>query len=738
MNAPDLTRRQLLGIAAGAGAAGLGGAYGLGAFDRDADAPTTEMDDERSRELAEQFAPVYYFDAFEKWFPTDPRPYESEADGDPVVDGFDALEGYTEQFREAEAPPNPTVFYRVVTYEDSTLAAVQYWWYAAFDQFSVNFHWHDWEVTQVFVDIESGEPKLFVASSHSRRVPNNEFLGPETTQVPRVLPELGSHSGGLSVNDIRDQFSRSPIEDTIADVTNDALEDVVGEIPAAYGLPRDEGFRLPYVVPELGGEPIYEHEDLQAIDRAALIDETLTVRSFDELAEPPEDLPRRETGQLFAFDPEDAKSEGEVDVTYELTPTAELEHITAFTGPQLSFEFAIPEAGEDLVSDHITTTKVPWNQPRYDNPADDISDPAHRQELADEYEAIGDPAPVNRLVAAVRQVETDDDAPKDEGVKTSDSSTEKAVLAESDPIAVPTFAGIAVVEDLPAGEHRLTVNGAGEAPYSERVEVTEEPGTDLAGVNGEIALPPSNVAVKLEVNADGTDATLENLAVEDDFGGRLYESRMDGSEAVYVHRGGAYTTEVRDADGAPGAFRVNPAADAEERVRIENPQTGKASLADFVSTISEETALSVDAVTDVALDEVGDPVGGITGGSGDGESTETGDGDRSSPTPTETDSGGDGDLISEATGRQTAGVTGLLRALKAVTSAADNAAQQAEAGDRSGANRSLETALQRLEEVSGRLADARGDIEEPVARAVERRTEQAQRRTEQALSTEKL
>jgi hypothetical protein len=735
MNAPDLTRRQLLGIAAGTGAAGLAGAYGLGAFDRDADASTTEMSDERSRELAEQFAPVYYFDAFEKWFPTDPRPYESEADGDPVVDGFDALEGYTERFREAEAPPNPTVFYRVVSYEGSPLAAVQYWWYAAFDQFSVNFHWHDWEVTQVFVDLETGEPRLFVGSAHSRKVPNNEFLEPSVTEVPRVLPELGSHSGGLSVNDIPDQFTRNPVEDTIADVTNDALEDVVGEIPAAYGLPRDEGFRLPYVVPELDGEPIYEHERLQAVDREALIDERLTVRSFQELAEPPEDLPRRETGELFAFDPDD--TEGEVAVTYELVPTAELEHITAFTGPQLSFEFAIPEAGEDLVAGHITTTKVPWNQPRYDNPADDISDPAHRQELADEYEAIGDPAPVNRLVAAVRQVESDEEAPEDEGVKTSDSTTEKAALVESDPAAVPTFRGVVVVDDVPAGEHRLTVNGAGEAPYSERVEATEEPGTDLAGVDGEIAIPPAKAAVKLEVNAEGTDATLENLAVEDDFGGRLYESRMDGSEAVYVHGGGAYTTEVRDATGAPGAFRVNP-GDDEGRVRIETPRTGKASLSNFVSNIGFETALSVEAVTEVALDEVGDPVGGVTGGSGDGESTETSDGDRSSPTPTETDSGGDGDLISETTGRQTGGVTGLLRALKAVTSAADNAAQRAEAGDRNGANRSLRNTEQRLEEVISRLADARGSLPEPVAKAVEKRTRQAKLRTEQALETEKL
>ena len=135
---------------------------------------------------------------------------------------------------------------------------------------------------------------------------------------------------------------------------------------------------------------------------------------------------------------------------------------------------------------------------------------------------------------------------------------------------------------------------------------------------------------------------------------------------------------------------------------------------------------------------MGDPVDGVTGGSGDGESTETGDGDRSSPTPTETDSDEDGDLISESTGRQTGSVTGLLRALKAVTSAADNAAQRAEAGDRNGANRSLRNTEQRLEEVISRLADARGSLPEPVAKAVEKRTRQAKLRTEQALETEKL
>ncbi len=761
MHPSDLTRRQLLAIAAGTGTAGVLGAAGLGAFDRGADAPTTEIGDEESRRLAEAFAPVYYFDRFEKWFPTDPRPYEREADGDPVVDGFAAFDGYTRRFREAGEPPDPTVFYRVVGYEDSPLAAVQYWWYAAFDQFSVNFHWHDWELTQVFVDRETGEPQLFVGSAHSRKVPNNEFLDPETPAVPRVLPELGSHSGGISVNRIEDRFTRNPVEDTIADVTNDAIEGVGADIPAAYGLPRDEGFRLPYVVPELDGAPIYEHDRLPAVDREALVDGSLTVRSFDDLSEPPGDLPARETGRVFAFDAE--TDEADVDVTYELVPTTELEHITAFTGPQLGFEFAVPEFGEDLVASHITTVTLPWTQPRYDDPGADISDPAHRQALADAYDAIGEPAPVNRLVAAVRTVERDEEAPEGEGVTTREPATESVAIVESDPVAVPTFVGTVAVDGLAAGEHRLTVNGPGSAPHSERVEVTEDDRPDVAGADGEIALTPNRAAVKLEVDADGTDADLATLAVEDDFGGRLYDAPMDGPDAVYVHRGGAYTTEVEDADGALGAFRVNPAADGggsagddgdggegAAAVRIEQPDTGKASLASFVSTIGRETVGSVEAAADVTLDGIGGDVGPGGGtatptasdsGSGSGNDSENGAGgsgndagQSTTPTPTPT---GEDDLL-ENTGRQTGPVFGLLRALQAVLGAADRASERAAAGDRTNTDRALEVLTARLDDVADRLDSARGDLPDPTGRAVENRIEQARRRADQALETEKL
>jgi hypothetical protein len=162
-----------------------------------------------------------------------------------------------------------------------------------------------------------------------------------------------------------------------ADITNsvlDGVEDVV-TIPLAYGLPRDEGFALPYAVPELDGEPIYEHERLPSVDSSDLISEELTISSFDELLSPPSNLPERETSEIFEFQ---GRENTGADQTYDLVPTAELEHIEAFTGPQLSFEFTIPEFAEDRIAGFITTTLVPWKSPRYERSGTDISERRHR------------------------------------------------------------------------------------------------------------------------------------------------------------------------------------------------------------------------------------------------------------------------------------------------------------------------------------------------------------------------
>ncbi len=690
-----LRRRDFM-TAVGAVAGGTSIA-GCSAFDRDDDGTTTALSDERARELAERFAPTLYFDDREEWFPTDPRPYEAERDGEPIVDGFAAFDGYTERAREADGPPDPTVFYHGIEYADSPLAVVQFWYYFAFDQFTTNFHWHDWEVLHVFVDTESGDPQLYVASSHSGRVPNNEFLDPDAERPPRILSELGSHSSALSVNDVADRFQRLPGDGTVADITNSAIEGLedVADVPIAYGLPRDEGSRLPYVVPELDGAPLYDHDRLPSVERDDLVADELTVRSFAELASPPSDLPERATGLRFGY----AGREADTDVEYDLVSTEELDHVTAFAGPQLSFEFSVPAVAEDAIAGHITTTGVPWDQPRYADPAVDVSEPNHRAALADRYDAIAPPSSVNSVVAAVTEAIASDDAPDDEGLTTREFSVETVALLESEPEAVPTFGGIAVLRDVPEGDHRLTVNGAGVEPHSESVAVSaDDGGLTAAGVEGEIPLVARESALKLEVDGESADADLAALAVEDDFAGRIYDAALAGSDAVYLHGGGAYTTELRDSDGDIGAYRVNPGD--EDSVRLDDPRTGKASLSRYLADVAEETSAAVEAVSESAED--------------DGSESGTDDGDAESP------------------------VQELARVLTAVADAARRAADRADAGTGPQADESLGTVRDRLDRVETRLIDARGDLPDELANAIDRRLEQLRRRSEEALSATKL
>ena len=753
-----LDRRTLLTALAGAGTAGLAGCSAL--TDRGSDADTTDADADVAADLATQFAPTLYFDESEPWLPTDPRPYTSDRDGKTAVNGFDALNGYHERLGDTEAPPNRTVFYNVVGYEDSPLSVVQFWMYSVFDQFTANFHWHDWEVLHVFVDTDTEEAQLYVASSHSTRVPNNEFLDPDPDPAPRILSELGSHSSALSVNDQPDAFQRLPGADLIADITNAAIEGIesLAELPLAYGLPRDEGGRLPYVVPEYEGDPVYDHERLPAVDATSLINGSMTIRTFNDLVTPPTDLPERSTGVVFRHEDRDAVSGGdggdggaETEYDYDLAPTGELEDIADFSGPQLSFEFAVPEFAEDAISGHISTAGVPWDQPRYDNPAADITDPTHRAALAERYDAIGAAAPINTVVASIGEAVTTDDAPDGEGLTTQEPTVEAATLLESESRMVPTFRGVAVARDVPEGDHRFTVNAAGQAPYSERLPVdgsgdgsattvpstagaeteTEaettatpaEEGSDAsettdgvagesraervttAGVDAEIPLVARENAQKLEVDADGTDADLAGVAVEDDFAGRIYGLPTEGSEAVYIHSGGAYTTEVRDTDGALGAFRVNPdpaGADSDggdddtgspsgPPIRIDRPETGKASLSSFLVEIAVETRDQAQAIIE------------------------------------ERDLQG-----------QENGLKGLVRSLDAVIEAARRATENARAGDRGNTNQQLQAVAMGLKRVTERLDDIGEVAPEPFANAVGNRAKQASKRTEQAQNVEKL
>jgi hypothetical protein len=363
----------------------------------------------------------------------------------------------------------------------------------------------------------------------------------------------------------------------------------------------------------------------------------------------------------------------------------------------LSFEFAIPEFAEDAVASHITTTGVPWKSPRYTDPARDISEPRHRQALSDRYEAIGAPSPVNQVVASVTNAVSADEAPEDGGLTTIASPLEMFALFQSEEKAVPTFRGIAVVQDVPAGDHSLTINGAGVAPHSETVPVSDENDVTAAGVEGEIPVVAQEEAVKMEVDPASADSKLANLAVEDDFAGRLYDAPLTGKDAVYLHQGGAFTTEVRDEAAEIGVFRVNPSEG--KGVRLEDVRTGKAPMAEYLADIAAETRDDVAAAVDDEETGGDSATGGTDGGNA---------------------------------------VEGLLNALDAVVEAARRAAENAEAGDRGNADQNLETVKTRLQRVSSRLQEARGSLPDDLTRAADRRLDQANQRAEQALQSDKL
>lgn len=544
--------------------------------------------------LVERYAPDLYFGALEKWFPTDPRTHVPESDDDLVVDGITALENYSTAFEAPGRPPDPVVFYRVVEAADG-VDAIQYWLYSVFDQFTVNFHWHDWELLQVFVDRSSGEPLLVSASAHSRSVPNNEFLEPDLgdPRRPGILSEVGSHSSGSEVNDVVPSFERVSTADWLSDVTNDEVgiaENLAA--PFAYGLPRDEGARLPFVMPELDGHRLDDHPDV-SVEREDFVDERVTVDSWRGLPQPPADIPLRVPGLVLAH-PDSAV---DADATYTLDSIEGLAgEITDFVGPQLSFEFAIPGFVEDHFANHITSVGIPWTQDRYDDPLSDVTDPAHRRRIAGEApQELSD-----RVVGRLRQLGSGAsgalgqvadgarEAIEDQvSVSLHGLPVEVAVrLASDGPEATVTRDGTFGLLGVESGEHELVVNGPGFAPLASRFE--HDGGTVQVGSGGDLALVATEDAGWIEGDGRPTDG-VSHVRVVEDFAGVVYDGQPveDDRFAVAVHREGHYTVEVSDSNGRAGAYRVTPASFDDGEAARETVETGKASL---VRTLGEEIA----------------------------------------------------------------------------------------------------------------------------------------------------
>jgi hypothetical protein len=252
-------------------------------------------------------------------------------------------------------------------------------------------------------------------------------------------------------------------------------------------------------------------------------------------------------------------------------------------------------------------------------------------------------------------------------------------------------------------------------------------GATAAGVDGEIPVVAREDAVRLAVDPSDAEGELTALAVDDDFAGRLYDAPLSGPDAVYLHRGGAFTTEVRDSDDQVGAFRVTPTD--ESSVRVENPDTGKGVLARYLADVAEETRAQVAATAGEA-----EP----TDEEGEAEATAT----ETTATATSGDDGGSG---ADRSGTETTPdrpdpgpVRGLTRALAAIRDQARRAAERAEAGDRGNADAALDALADRLTRAQERLAAARDDLPPGLARAAERRLAQADSRARQARDAQKL
>jgi hypothetical protein len=604
---PDDRRRRVLAYAALAalGASGVAGAWTLSRPESSDPAPTPTRTPESTAtatatttagdptdsseavpELVARYAPDLYFGALEKWYPTDPRRYVVETDDGPVVDGFAALDGYSAAFEETGEPPAPTAFYSVVEAADG-VDAVQYWFYSVFDQFTVNFHWHDWELLQVFVDRESGSPLLLSASAHSRSVPNNEFLAPDAAAGwrPGLLSEVGSHSSASEVNGVVPTFERLPTGEWAPDVTNDVLESAPGvAAPFAYGLPRDEGARLPFAMPELDGHRLDRHPAL-SVGREAFVDERATVDSWHGLPRPPADLPLREPGLVFAS----AGSPTAADATYVLEPLARVrDAVSDFVGPQLSFEFAVPGFVENRLAGHITSVGIPWEQARFTDPLADVTDPVHRERI----DGARPSGLSDRVVGRVRRLGGGADGalggvseaarPALEGAATVSLyplPVEVAVrLSSASPVATVTRRGAFGYLHVDRGDHLLVVDGPGFAPLGQRF--VHGGGSVRVGADGELAVVTTEDAGWIRGDGRGTNG-VSRVRVTEDYAGVVYDGRPVETDrfAVAVHRDGRYTVEVVDADGRHGAYRVGPGSFEDGEARREAVETGKASLA---------------------------------------------------------------------------------------------------------------------------------------------------------------
>jgi len=140
------------------------------------------------------YAPNFWFDSQEKYYPANPLDFYFENGIE--INGELAVNKYNQLSLEAKLE-NLTVFYHILDYGNQWV--YQYWCFYVFNdyrQLVQNKHYGDWEAVFVFVDKDSKKVIKVIGTAHQRKIFDTEIIKPENNHIWTYIGN-GSHANCL-------------------------------------------------------------------------------------------------------------------------------------------------------------------------------------------------------------------------------------------------------------------------------------------------------------------------------------------------------------------------------------------------------------------------------------------------------------------------------------------------------------------------------------------------------------
>jgi len=147
------------------------------------------------------YAPNFWFDSQEKYYPVNPLDFYFESGVE--INGEIAVNKYNQLSLEAKLR-NMTVFYHILDYGNQWV--YQYWFFYVFNDYQKvikNKHYGDWEAVFVFVDKESKQVIKVIGTAHQRKIFDTEIINPENE---RIWTYVGNGSHANCIDEIDDGY----------------------------------------------------------------------------------------------------------------------------------------------------------------------------------------------------------------------------------------------------------------------------------------------------------------------------------------------------------------------------------------------------------------------------------------------------------------------------------------------------------------------------------------------------